>query len=332
MDFDNSLDKIIPDVLEFVSFGGTALQIPSGTTAERPATPDVGATRLNTETGKVEIYNSGWTNIDTGGGSSNPDQRTIHQVGHNFSVGQYVVFSNVMYVTNTSYSFDGIVVEVIDADNFVLATDGVINCYSDLIPDTVYTTNPATGYLSPILSNSDDAIYAMMGFRLSVLYAESSTVGYIIPQKRNISMSMLGAGGITDNVDVSQKLYYLYDGGFYLASASSLATLASYVSLYSGETVSAAIKLGTLYIPYSANVIQLPQMELTASDGTNVYLSETPGEVTITPPAIKQVVGVIKDDTVCWIQPYREYNTPKITVATTSPSSPAVGDVWIDIS
>ena len=64
MDFDNSLDKIIPDVLEFVSFGGTALQIPSGTTAERPATPDVGATRLNTETGKVEIYNGSWTNID----------------------------------------------------------------------------------------------------------------------------------------------------------------------------------------------------------------------------------------------------------------------------
>lgn len=72
MDFDNSLDKIIPDVLEFVSFGGTALQIPSGTTAERPATPDVGATRLNTETGKVEIYNSGWTNIDTGGGGYTP--------------------------------------------------------------------------------------------------------------------------------------------------------------------------------------------------------------------------------------------------------------------
>ena len=72
---------------------------------------------------------------------------------------------------------------------------------------------------------------------------------------------------------------------------------------------------------------------LTGTDGQNVYLSSTvAGGVTLTPPSIRQVVGHLDvDGYVRWCVPYRE-TTPKITVATTAPSTPAVGDIWVDIS
>jgi len=44
-----------------------AAQIPSGTTAQRPASPAIGYQRYNTDTGKFEGYGSTWGDI---GGSS----------------------------------------------------------------------------------------------------------------------------------------------------------------------------------------------------------------------------------------------------------------------
>ena len=43
--------------------GTTAMKIPVGTTAERPASPANGMVRVNTTTGKLEYYNSGWYGV-----------------------------------------------------------------------------------------------------------------------------------------------------------------------------------------------------------------------------------------------------------------------------
>lgn len=136
MDFDNSLDKIIPDVLEFVSFGGTALQIPSGTTAERPTTPDVGATRLNTETGKVEIYNGSWTNIDSGGGSSGMTFTTVKTGNYTAAVDEIVRINSSaagFTVTLPSAPADGAKVGIFDIVNMCNINNVLVNPTSGTI-------------------------------------------------------------------------------------------------------------------------------------------------------------------------------------------------------
>ena len=51
----------------------SALAIPRGTTAQRPASPQNGQIRFNTEVGKLEVYNSTkaqWVAAGAGGGAS----------------------------------------------------------------------------------------------------------------------------------------------------------------------------------------------------------------------------------------------------------------------
>jgi hypothetical protein len=75
MDFDHSFDIITPDVNGTITFAGTgSIDIPSGTTAQRPASPSVGMIRFNTTTGFEEYYNgTAWVS-NTGSTGSTTDQ------------------------------------------------------------------------------------------------------------------------------------------------------------------------------------------------------------------------------------------------------------------
>ena len=51
-------------------FDGTAcIQVPDGTTAQRPAAPEVGMIRYNTTTGEFEGYDGAWSSLGGGGGA-----------------------------------------------------------------------------------------------------------------------------------------------------------------------------------------------------------------------------------------------------------------------
>lgn len=73
MDFDFTLETISPTVSTLLNIGNTgALQLPSGTTAQEPATVSAGAVRWNTTVPQLELYNgSAWVPIGTGT-STNP--------------------------------------------------------------------------------------------------------------------------------------------------------------------------------------------------------------------------------------------------------------------
>ena len=43
--------------------GDRYVQVPSGTTAQRPSNPEVGMMRFNTTTSKLEIYVGQWRNV-----------------------------------------------------------------------------------------------------------------------------------------------------------------------------------------------------------------------------------------------------------------------------
>jgi hypothetical protein len=58
------------DTAQNVTLSSTgAIKVPTGTTAQRPASPTNGMTRYNTTTGQLEVYNtaSGWANAGTSG-------------------------------------------------------------------------------------------------------------------------------------------------------------------------------------------------------------------------------------------------------------------------
>jgi len=68
MDFDFSTETITPDTTALLTIGGTgALEVPSGTTANRPSGPANGGLRYNSDINNIEGFvNSSWTTIATG--------------------------------------------------------------------------------------------------------------------------------------------------------------------------------------------------------------------------------------------------------------------------
>ena len=75
-------DAITPDkvdetgsftITELTISGTSALQVPTGTEAQRPSSPTNGLLRFNTTAGKLEIYNTAkvkWESAGGGGGSA----------------------------------------------------------------------------------------------------------------------------------------------------------------------------------------------------------------------------------------------------------------------
>jgi hypothetical protein len=75
-------DAVTPDkidetgsftIAELTISGTSALQVPTGTEAQRPASPTNGLLRFNTTAGKLEIYNTAkvkWESAGAGGGAS----------------------------------------------------------------------------------------------------------------------------------------------------------------------------------------------------------------------------------------------------------------------
>ena len=113
--------------LEIYSDGG--IMLPRGTTAQRPTSPDTAVLRYNTELDQLEITdNSGsWNAVGSGvGGSVSSDvvvnQRAVSQASHPHSVGDAVIYAaSNTFAAASSGSADGIVIDVIDTDSFLVA-------------------------------------------------------------------------------------------------------------------------------------------------------------------------------------------------------------------
>lgn len=86
------------------------LKLPSGTTAQRSASPAIGATRFNTSTNKLETYNgSNWTTDDDALGSPrNPatSATEIYNNNNNSRSGIYYIKNSVGYVFPVYCKFD----------------------------------------------------------------------------------------------------------------------------------------------------------------------------------------------------------------------------------
>ena len=159
-----------------------AIQLPSGTTAQRPAPPNDGMIRYNTTTNLLEAYVAGvWVPIQTGG-IANDLQINVNQVGHGLVFGNVVRINGGLYVLAQADNVAdaeavGIVVDVIDANNFTLQFGGYIVGIGILIPGDVY-------FLSVGVAGALTAVRTVVPGSVvkPLLIADTATSGFWINQ------------------------------------------------------------------------------------------------------------------------------------------------------
>lgn len=298
--------------------------------------------------GQVQRLPAGDTISGAGGGSAETDKliKTVNKTAHGYAPGKLLTFVGTWQLYLGGNLVNGIVTEVIDVNNFKVQIKGFIDT-STILP----TLSDWTYYYADSCNPGDlkkpqdlvdiDRLNFVRG-EPAILYHYSDGNSIILASEALAETVTFHEASIDHLTDHCTLWYYDLGGTgeYQLASAASVDTLSTHISVARGiEGYSLGLLIPTANLEntsvpedFSYSISNpLQRIAFTgAEDGTKVYLSVTPGEVTITPPAIKQVVGVISYEVVSWCTPYREY--PQITVSASAPSTPSVGDLWVDIS
>ena len=108
-----------------IEFAGNYIQLPAGTTAERPVSPENGQMRFNTTLGKLEQYNvNGWQAIDTP-----PIVSSLSYSGSLLAAdpagGETITVTGSNFTSSVTVTIDGTLaptVSVVDANNITFTT------------------------------------------------------------------------------------------------------------------------------------------------------------------------------------------------------------------
>jgi hypothetical protein len=156
-----------------------ALKLPSGTTAEQPASPATGMIRYNSSTVSFEGYNNGsWSSI---GGGGVTDQVT--QTAHGFTVGDTLYLSGGTYAkaiataANTA-EVAGVVSRVISANTFEITLSGEVTGLSGLTVGEAYFLSAVTPGL---LSLTEPTTIGHVSVPVGI--ASSATSLYVAPKR-----------------------------------------------------------------------------------------------------------------------------------------------------
>lgn len=266
------------------------------------------------------VYNAAMTNwkvADTYGseyalvGKPANLSRVINLVAHGRSVMDFVHVSDSAVTTGPHAN--GMVSEVIDANNFVVVMSGFVTGLSGLNSGFMYMVDPATQTLT---TGFYEAAYHPGYSTGAYFLATGATSGIFYPADQRLDA--LG-GFFTDvpsaTAGVTSQLWRTVGtlSSPTLAIATSEFTLADSASFLTYGTHTLLCKLDHWWdfeVPaLSAADPLIPPTNYLAQEGDKIYLSATvPGGVTHIPPAIRQVVGYLNGDgDVLFCQPYREY-------------------------
>jgi hypothetical protein len=112
---------------------------------------------------------------------------TIHQVGHNFVVGQWLFRSSGYYslasaATEATCEVVGVITRVLDADNFIITLSGYITCLENLLDGyTYFLSATLPGSLATAPPDLEGSV------NKPVFLADSPTSGFIINYRGVIS-------------------------------------------------------------------------------------------------------------------------------------------------
>lgn len=270
------------------------------------------------------------------GGAVENLTKEVHQVAHGLALYTVVAPDPSGWSASAGSWFEGcgLITQVVDADNFVVTFSGLIPftsaedysvhvCTSSGALDDVTTTLTVGTVTGAVLGNFEEVLYAVSTSMAVLVTPTSAPAGSV--SSRPVEIGSLG--------DADVEFWSQTDAGMVKAIATSEATLATHCTLHY-DSVASSVILGRLDPTFAEYATYYPvtrtNIGITAADGTKVYLSATvAGGVTITPPAIRQVLGVVSSNMLALLpRPYRE--TVTVSVGTVAPSNPAEGDVWID--
>jgi hypothetical protein len=165
----------LADVVTNTVFTGDSIKIPSGTTAQRPASPIAGMVRYNTTSGLVEQYNSaGWQGVDAPpvitniSGIINADTNsTITINGSNFKTG-CIVYIEGAGVSNTPRA---LTTTFVGSSQLTVATNATSVNYVGGASFNITVTNPSglSSTLSPAGSIDRDPIWSTSAGNLATI-------------------------------------------------------------------------------------------------------------------------------------------------------------------
>ena len=168
------------------------------------------------------------TGTTSGGGSGVNISNTIAQTAHGFSVGQVLYLNGTVYALAKADSVVtaevvGVVSSVVDANDFVLTTDGYVTGLSGLTAGSVYFLSDATAGLATVtapvtVGNVIKAVWIAATTTSSYVYQQS---GKVIPVAtsnagRLLSIQYLTSGTAatyTKNVNATSILVECLGGG-----------------------------------------------------------------------------------------------------------------------
>ena len=197
------------------------LDLPSGTTAQRPGSPDTGVIRFNTTTGKLEMYDTAWLDLDTpplissvgypgtATAASPEGGETITILGSNFctptvvkfrntATGVTTVFAGSVTITGTTQlSFTSPVLPAADYDLLVEA-NGSTGVFS-----FGYTANALPGWTTSAGNIGSVAGGAVVSITVVASEPDAGTIAYSVTSgslPAGLSLTTNVIGGTTTTV------------------------------------------------------------------------------------------------------------------------------------
>lgn len=211
--------------LEIWSDGG--MMIPRGPTSARPSSPDTAVLRFNTTLDKLEISkNDGtWEEVGTGATSSTSvvvNHRAVSQDGHSHDVGDAVIYAaSSTFAAAPTGSADAIVIDVIDADSFLVALPAgefptSVDSYWDGLADGTYYWNGSALTTTP---NDNPVLRVGFGFVQISPFLTYDNSGFTI-DFTNTEGTISVSNGDTYRIDADSTIYNgtAFDGSTALTS------------------------------------------------------------------------------------------------------------------
>ena len=178
-----------PELFDF-SATNTALQLPTGTTAERPAAPVAGEWRYNTTLSYVEFYDGGaWRQIDTEASAIDPSENFNAVVYNGTGVSGHSITGvgfqpDMVWVKATDAAYDPVLASIANTQDYYLTTSETYiesegnGRFSSFNTDGFTVTDGTSGSNPAVINNQASTNYVSWNWKAggaAVLNEEGTT-------------------------------------------------------------------------------------------------------------------------------------------------------------
>lgn len=260
------------DFYDSTDIGYVGFQAPTNVTTNvvytlPPAPPTTNGYVLSSTTGGV----MSWV---AGGGSGGNTSTTVTQTGHGFVVGDIVYYTGTAYAKAKADSVVtaevvGVVETIIDANTFVLVTDGFVTTLTGLTSGDVYFLSDVTAGLA-----TTTQVTTVGNIDKPIWQAVSTTAAILLPYRGKIVPTSNLASTITNNYRLTLT------SGVPVTTNSVTAATTIYLTPYKGNDISLYSGTGSSWIVYYPGEISIA-VPATTNQMYDIFAYNNAGTVTL---------------------------------------------------